>query len=227
MSSMIKSDPNGASEVVGIMEPTSSKTVETTTSIKPGGNLETPDTRLSGDLDPSSKRGKTITSSACTSDGSPPKIGAIPTVLAASGSSVVDGPACVENEGNAQTESESPAKLQCNRRGRWFDQADSGQLEHTVIPANSDPVKEKENMDLKELEDCTRDNSGRHSGIDPHSLSINQDLDTSAGILGWAGNNGPPAYERDHEGQTKKEYDQGKDGLALECRWEEGLAKDD
>ena len=52
MPSVIKSDPKGASGVVGIMEPTISNTMEPTTYTKPDGNIITPDKRLSGDLDP-------------------------------------------------------------------------------------------------------------------------------------------------------------------------------
>ena len=103
---MSKSDPKGASGAVGTMEPTVSKAMETTTYTKPDGNVNTPDKRPSGDLDPSSKNIKIITNSACASDGSSPKIAAVFTVIVASGSSVVNGPTYVENEGNAQTESE-------------------------------------------------------------------------------------------------------------------------
>ena len=44
--------------VVGIMDPTISKTVETTTYTKPDGNVNTPDKGLSRDLDPSRKSSK-------------------------------------------------------------------------------------------------------------------------------------------------------------------------
>ena len=153
---MIMSDLKGVSGVVGIKEPPNLNTAETTTHTKPNGNVNTPDKRLSGELVASSRRSNIITHSACTSDGSFPKIAAISTVSAASGNSVVSGPTYVENQGDAQTESESPAKLQGNRRGRCG-----------KYSANKVKFEEKEDMGLKALEGCARDSYGRHWGIDP------------------------------------------------------------
>ena len=56
------------------------KTVETTTYNKPDGNVNTPDARMA---EPSSKRSKIITSSACSCEGSIPKSVAVSTTLVA------------------------------------------------------------------------------------------------------------------------------------------------
>ena len=55
MSTMSKTGPKGASGVGGIMEPPDSKSVGTTTYTKLAGNVNTPEKRISVDLDPSSK----------------------------------------------------------------------------------------------------------------------------------------------------------------------------
>ena len=60
---------------------------------------------------------------------------------------MINGPTHVENEGKVQTESESLAKLQGKRRGRCGESS-----------ANKVKFEEKEDMGLKALEDCAREN---------------------------------------------------------------------
>ena len=143
-------------------------------------------------------------------EGSSPKSAAILTAIVASDNYV----AYVESEGNAQTESESPMKLQGKRRGRWRKaSAKKVQFEESTTQKGQDNDNVRANctsqkpvttipegdgdIGLMASEDCAREHDGRFWAINPSDISMNQVIDSSAGIEGWAGYEGPKACDQE------------------------------
>ena len=54
-----------------------------------------------------------------------------------------------------------------------------------------------DDIGLKALEDCARNNYGRFWAIYPSVISFDQVIDSSAGIAGWAGYDWPTAYDQE------------------------------
>ena len=119
----------------------------------------------------------------------------------------------MSSEGNAQIDSESPIKLHGKRKALWRKASvKKVQFEESTTQKDQDNDNVRANcasqkrattivmgdgdIGLKALEDCACANYGRCWAIDSSVISMNQVIDSSAGIEGWAGYDEPTAYDQ-------------------------------